>query len=125
MPSIMASNEALQTIVAKARAGDMQIASRLLASQAVSLDAIFTELPGAPGQTSELSRRGGSLHSAGAQAKCRTNSEALAKLHQPREQTVSHVRVNEGGRAVVAEHFHNHTGGNENAKTAKQRRENG
>jgi hypothetical protein len=40
------------------------------------------------------------------------------KLHQPREQTVKHVHVNEGGQAVVADHFH--AGGRENGKTIKQ-----
>ncbi|MBL0001347.1 MAG: hypothetical protein IPO97_10390, partial [Sphingomonadales bacterium] len=35
--------------------------------------------------------------------------------HQPREQTVRHVHVNEGkGQAVIADQFHNHTGGKEN-----------
>lgn len=41
-----------------------------------------------------------------AQGNCRATLEALAKLHQPREQTVKHVHVNEGGQAVVADHFH-------------------
>lgn len=41
-----------------------------------------------------------------AQSNCRATLEALAKLHQPREQTVHHVPVNEGGQAVVADHFH-------------------
>lgn len=101
----------------------MQIASRLLASQAISLDAMFTDLarrsasnfgsyPDAADRYMRLALR--------AQSNCRTTVEALAKLHQPREQTVRHVHVNEGGQAVVAEHFHNHAGGNENAKTVKQ-----
>ena len=122
-PSAMASTEALQTIVDKAQAGDMQIASRLLASQAVSLDTMFTELarrsaanfghyPDASDRYMRLALR--------AQSNCRTTVEALAKLHQPREQTVRHVHVNEGGQAVVADHFHNHTGGAQNAKSDKQ-----
>jgi hypothetical protein len=122
-PSIMASTEALQSIVAKAEAGDMRIASRLLASQAVTLDTMFTELarrsgsnfghyPDAADRYMRLALR--------AQSNCRTTVEALAKLHQPREQTVRHVHVNEGGQAVVAEHFHNHTGGKENVETVKQ-----
>src|SRR3546814_20499022 len=45
---------------------------------------------------------------------------ALARLHQPREQTVKHVHVNEGGQAVVADHFHQHTGDRENGKSVKQ-----
>ena len=55
-----------------------------------------------------------------AQSNCRATLEALAKLHQPREQTVKHVHVNEGGQAVVADHIHQHTGGRENAKTNGQ-----
>jgi hypothetical protein len=41
-----------------------------------------------------------------AQANCRSTLESLSKLHQPREQTVKHVYVNEGGQAVIADHFH-------------------
>ena len=55
-----------------------------------------------------------------AQSNCRATLEALAKLHQPREQTVKHVHVNEGGQAVVADQFHQHTGGRENAKSNGQ-----
>lgn len=40
--------------------------------------------------------------------KRRATLEALAKLHQPREQTVKHVHVNEGGRAIVADQIHQH-----------------
>ena len=38
-----------------------------------------------------------------AQSNCRTTLEALAKLHQPREQTVRHIHVNDGGKAIVAD----------------------
>jgi len=55
-----------------------------------------------------------------AQAACRSTLEALARLHQPREQTVKHVHVNEGGQAVVADHFHQHKGDRENGKSVKQ-----
>ncbi len=44
-------------------------------------------------------------------ANSRATLETLAKLHQPREQTVRHVHVNEGGQAVVADNFHNYAGG--------------
>src|SRR3546814_11161604 len=37
-----------------------------------------------------------------------------------RPQTVKHVHVNEGGQAVVADHFHQHTGDRENGKSVKQ-----
>jgi len=56
--------------------------------------------------------------------KARTGSrqaiETLAKLHQPREQTVRHVHVNEGGQAVIAGEFHTHTGEQENGKSSEQ-----
>ena len=55
-----------------------------------------------------------------AQSASRSTLEALAKLHQPREQTVKHVHVNSGGQAVVADAIHQHTGGAENAKTIEQ-----
>ena len=53
-----------------------------------------------------------------AQANCRATLEALMKLHQPREQTVKHVHVNQGAQAVVVDHFH--TGGGENGENVKQ-----
>ena len=40
--------------------------------------------------------------------------------HRPREQTVRHVHVNEGGQAVIADQFHHHAGGSENGKSVKQ-----
>lgn len=46
-----------------------------------------------------------------AQAACRSTLDALARLHQPREQTVKHVHVSDGGQAAVADHFHQNTGG--------------
>lgn len=46
--------------------------------------------------------------------------EALAKLHLPREQTVRHVHVNEGGLAVIADQFHHRAGGQRNAEPAEQ-----
>ena len=121
--TILASTEALQSIVAEAQAGDMNMASRLLASQAITLDTLFTELtrravsnlgqyPDAVERYLRLALR--------AQSNCRTTVEALTKLHQPREQTVRHVHVNEGGQAVVAEHFHTHSEGAQNAKSDKQ-----
>ena len=54
-----------------------------------------------------------------AQAQSRATLEALAKLHQPREQTVRHVHVdNRGGQAVIAETVN--TGGQGNAESAGQ-----
>lgn len=114
------------SIKAKAEAsksGDMAMASEMLTAQALSLDAMFTELarratmnlgdyPAAAERYARLAFK--------AQANSRAALEALAKLHQPREQVVRHVHVNEGGQAVVADHFHNHTGGPGNAKWNEQ-----
>jgi len=55
-----------------------------------------------------------------AQAGSRQAIETLAKLHQPREQTVRHVHVNEGGKAVIADEFHHHTGGQRNGRSDGQ-----
>ncbi|WP_373084902.1 hypothetical protein [Sneathiella sp.] len=122
-PTIMASTEALQSILLEAQAGDMNMASRLLASQAITLDTLFTELTGRA--VSNLGHYPDAVErylrmALRAQSNCRTTVEALTKLHQPREQTVRHVHVNEGGQAVVAEHFHTHSEGSKNAKSNKQ-----
>lgn len=103
---------------AKATEGDMGLANRLLAAQALTLDNIFTEMArrmalnageflGATETYARIAMK--------AQAQSRATLETLARLHQPREQTVRHVHVNEGGQAVIADQFHNHTGGFGNA----------
>jgi hypothetical protein len=103
--------------------GDLTSVSEMLAAQAHSLDAIFTEMGrraalnmGDYVQTSERYMR----LALKAQANSRATLEALVRLHQPHEQTVKHVHVNDGGQAVVADNFHQHTGGGENAKSIKQ-----
>ena len=115
-----------KVIKAKAQSslkGDLSMASELLTAQALSLDTMFTELtrratmnlgdyPLAAERYARLAFK--------AQSNCRASLEALAKLHQPREQTVRHVHVKEGGQAVVADHFHHHAGGKENGKTSEQ-----
>lgn len=104
-------------------AGELGLASRTLAAQAMTLDAMFTELSRRAalnlGEYLEASERYTRL-ALKAQSNCRTTLEALAKLHQPREQTVRHVHVNEGGQAVIADQFHNHTGASENAESTEQ-----
>jgi hypothetical protein len=55
-----------------------------------------------------------------AQANSRATIEALVRLHQPREQTVKHVHVNQGAQAVVADNFHHHTGAGKNGNSNKQ-----
>ncbi len=107
----------------EAASGDIAMASKILAAQAVTLDSMFAELARRAainmGEYINAAERYGRL-ALRAQSNCRTTLEALAKLHQPREQTVRHVHVNEGGQAVVADNFHNHTGGQKNAENVDQ-----
>lgn len=103
--------------------GDLSFASAMLTSQAITLDNMFTELARRSannmGQYFDTAERYARL-AMKAQANSRATLEALAKLHQPREQTVRHVHVNEGGQAVIADQFHHHAGGQLNAETAEQ-----
>ena len=115
----------LEEELGKAAAGDMTLASRILTSQAVSLDAIFTELARRSaanmGQHLDATERYMRL-ALKAQSASRSTLEALARLHQPREQTVRHVHVNSGGQAVVADQFHHHGGRTVNSETEEQSR---
>lgn len=103
--------------------GNLEYLSRSLTSQAFTLDATITELMhrawANAGQYPDAFQRYMGL-ALKAQSSCRTTLEALAKLHQPREQVVRHVHVYEGGQAVVAEEFHHHPRGLENAGIADQ-----
>lgn len=109
--------------VRKASDGDLGLASRTLAAQAMALDTMFAELaqraalnmgeyPQATERYLRLAFR--------AQTNCRTTLEALAKLHQPREQIVRHVHVNEGAQAIVADTFHHHAEGVGNVESNEQ-----
>lgn len=113
----------VQLVANEAAEGELAMASRILAAQAIALDSMFAELARRAalnmGDYMDASERYGRL-ALRAQTNCRTTLEALAKLHQPREQTVRHVHVNEGGQAVVADHFHNHAGGGKNGETDEQ-----
>ena len=122
-PPIMETTKALTEQADKAAQGDTTLSSHLLASQALTLDTLFTEMvrradsnmgkhPDAMERYMRLALK--------AQANCRTTLETLAKLHQPREQTVRHVHVNEGGQAVIAENFHHHAAGSEYVDSANQ-----
>ncbi|MEP2735351.1 MAG: hypothetical protein ABJP34_03555 [Erythrobacter sp.] len=120
-PSIMDSTEALADMLKEAEAGGKSTSSRMLAAQAVVLDTLFTNLAARShdnmGQYLDASERYMRL-ALRAQSNCRATLEALGKLHQPREQTVKHVQVNEGGQAIVADHIHQQGGQNE--KSDKQ-----
>lgn len=107
----------------KPATGDLQGASAYLMAQALTLDSIFTEYARVAlanlGKHMDASERYMRL-ALKAQSNSRATLEALAKLHQPREQTVRHVHVNEGGQAVIADQFHHHAGGQQNAEAVKQ-----
>ena len=122
-PDISESSAVLGEEIQMAMKGDLSLASRIYTSQAISLDALFTEMARRSGnnmgQYPDAADRYMRL-SLKAQAACRSTLEALARLHQPREQTVKHVHVNEGGQAVVADHFHHQAGGKQNAKSNEQ-----
>lgn len=106
-----------------AETGNLSEVTHILTAQALTLDAIFTEfarrsIHNVDGYL-EASERMMRL-ALKAQAGSRATLEALAKLHQPKEQTVRHVHVNEGGQAVIADQFHHHAGGHTNAETVIQ-----
>jgi len=113
----------LQNDCDKTDSGDLSVCSRLLTAQAITLDSMFSEMARRAalnmGEYMDASERYSRL-ALKAQANCRATLEALAKLHQPREQTVRHVHVNEGGQAIVTDQFHNHQGGSGNGKSVKQ-----
>lgn len=120
---ITESTAVLGNAMARARDGDKALASDILAAQAVVLDAMFTELGGRAaanmGQYINAAERYMRL-ALKAQTNCRATLEALGKLHQPREQTVKHVHVNQGGQAIVADNIHQHAGGRKNGKSDEQ-----
>ncbi len=113
----------IEKVTAQAANGDVAMASKILAAQAITLDGMFAELARRAainmGEYATASERYGRL-ALKAQSNCRATLEALAKLHQPREQTVRHVHVTEGGQAIVANQFHHHAGGAKNGKSDDQ-----
>lgn len=122
-PDIAESSAVLAEEIQRAMKGDLSLASRIYTSQAISLDALFTDMARRSGnnmgQYPDAADRYMRL-ALKAQSACRSTLEALTRLHQPREQTVKHVHVNEGGQAVVADHFHQQTGAAANGEAIKQ-----
>ncbi len=108
----------------QAVAGDLAFASQMLAQQAATLDVIFTQMALRMSMTLGKNMPATETYARialRAQSNSRATLEALAKLHQPREQTVRHVHVNEGGQAVIANQFHHHpAGGNQNEPCVEQ-----
>jgi hypothetical protein len=123
LPGIGDYADHIHSVSKDAADGDLTLASKILAAQAVTLDSMFAELARRAalnmGEYVTATERYGRL-ALKAQSNCRAALEALAKLHQPREQTVRHVHVNEGGQAVVADQFHHHAGGKQNARNDEQ-----
>ena len=100
--------------------GDLTRASNMLTSQALTLDAVFTELLSRAtknmGQYPEAVERYMRL-ALKAQSQSRASIETLMKMHQPREQTVRHIHVGPDGRAVFIENLH---GGLGNVRSDEQ-----
>lgn len=123
LPGLADYADHVETVTSQAANGDVAMASKILAAQAITLDSMFAELARRAavnmGEYMNASERYGRL-ALKAQSNCRATLEALAKLHQPREQTVRHVHVNEGGQAIVADQFHHHAGGAKNGKSDEQ-----
>ena len=123
LPGIGDYADHIHSLTQKAADGDVVMASKILAAQAITLDSMFAELARRAalnmGEYINAAERYGRL-ALKAQSNCRATLEALAKLHQPREQTVRHVHVNEGGQAVIADQFRYHAGASENGQSVKQ-----
>lgn len=99
--AITESTAVLGDAMARARNGDKSLASDILAAQAVALDTMFTQLAG-------RSAANMGQYLGAAERYMRLALKALAKLHQPREQTVKHVHLSEGGQAIVEDEIHQH-----------------
>lgn len=118
--------ETYEALVEQAKAvqsGDLSNQQAMLAGQANALNSIFTELARRAGNN-----MGEHLHATQlymrlalkAQAQCRSTIEALDRLANGHVQTVKHVHVGDGGQAVIADQFHHHAGGQENAESTEQ-----
>lgn len=117
-------NDALAVVLkatTASRDGNMDVGTDILTAQALSLDAVFTNLaerslrnldhyPDAADRYMRLALK--------AQANCRATLEALGKLSRGGEQVVRHIHVdNRGGQAMIAKTIQ--TGGG-NEKIARQ-----
>jgi hypothetical protein len=115
--------EAVQQRADAAKSGNLEQLSETMAAQVVSLDALFTDLARRSyltlGDFPEASMKLMGL-ALKAQSNARATAEALARIHQPREQVVRHVHVHEGGQAVVAEQIHHHGQGGHNVEEHHQ-----
>lgn len=119
-------NESVKAVAGKlkaAKTGDLAECRAMLAGQALTLDAIFTEMARRSGRN--MGEYLGAMETymrlaLKAQAQSRATIETLDRLVTGREQTVRHVHVNQGGQAVISDQFHHHIGGQENGKSSEQ-----
>lgn len=104
-------------------AGDLSLQRAMLSGQAAALNSIFMEL------ARRASLNMGEFVKAAdtymrlalkAQTQCRATIESLDRLANGHVQTVKHVHVADGGQAVIADHFHQNAGGQENGKANEQ-----
>lgn len=103
--------------------GDFRHQRMMLATQATTLNLIFSELARrAAANMGEYIKATETYMRLAlkAQAQSRATVEALDKLANGHVQTVKHVHVSEGGQAVIADQFHHHTGGPENGQSIEQ-----
>ena len=113
---------ALRDITQAAAEGDLSLVTRTLGAQVFSLDTLFTQLAQRAlsnmGKFPEAAERYMRM-ALKAQAQSRASIEALAKIHQPREQTVHHrhYHVDPDGKAVFVE---NRYGGLGNSRFAER-----
>lgn len=103
--------------------GDLTYLRQMLVGQAITLNAIFTEMTRRGGANMGEYMKAMEVYmrlAMKAQAQSRATIEALERLTNGHVQTVKHVHVNEGGQAVIADQFHHHGGGSENGGSIKQ-----
>ncbi len=114
--------ESIRDGIAKVAAGDLGHHRELLASQAVALNSIFTEMArrAALNMSDYIEATDRYMRLAlKAQAQSRATIEALDRMARGGEQVVRHIHVdNRGGQAVIAETFN--TGGQRNGKLDRQ-----
>lgn len=120
-PDTVASVKLVTAECGKVRDGELGGVTDILTAQAMTLDAVFTEMlkrsGNNMGQYPEAAERYMRM-AMKAQAQCRTTIEALGKIARGGEQVVKHIHIdNRGGQAVVTDTVS--TGG-ANAQGAEQ-----
>lgn len=115
--SVPEQSEAMQVVASmcgRVRRGNLDDLTDMLAAQALTLDAMFTEYGRRAmsnlGQYPDAVERYTNLATK-AQAQCRTTIETLARVKRGGKQTVKVVHVHEGAQAVVADTFNQGGGG--------------